>query len=107
MLWSLGSLLPRGEQCLGTNALSWSAHSGQSYYWLLLGKADVISKRSRAIKGFVSSLVSAEEFLKNHKDEARRIVARKLGVSDLDSLWKGTVFEVCLDHSLILTMEAK
>ncbi|MGO9571561.1 MAG: ABC transporter substrate-binding protein [Desulfomonilaceae bacterium] len=92
---------------LGTNALSWSAQSGQSLYWILLGTADGVSKRSRAIKGFVSSLVSAEEFLKNHEDEARRIVARKLGVSDLDSLWKGTLFEVGLDHSLILTMEAQ
>ena len=64
-------------------------------------------RRSRAIKGFVSSLVSAELFVKNHKDEARTIVARKLGVSDFDSLWKGTLFEVGLDHPLIVTMEAQ
>ena len=46
---------------LGTNAVSWSAQSGQSYYWLLLGTEDVVSKRPRAIHGFLSSLVSAEE----------------------------------------------
>jgi ABC-type nitrate/sulfonate/bicarbonate transport system substrate-binding protein len=92
---------------LGTNALTWSAQSGQSYYWLLLGKADVISKRSRAINGFLSSLVSAEKFIKNHEDDAKTIVARKLGVSDRESLWKGTLFEVGLDHPLILTIEAQ
>ena len=92
---------------LGTNALSWSAQSGQSFYWLLLGTADVTSKRSRAINRFLSSLVSAEKFVKNQKDEARKIVARKLGASDPYSLWKRTVFEVGLDHSLILTMEAQ
>jgi NitT/TauT family transport system substrate-binding protein len=92
---------------LGTNALTWSAQSGQSYYWLLLGTADVISKRPRAIQDFVSSLVSAEEFIKNQRHESKRIVARKLGVSDLESLWKGTLFEVGLDHPLILTIEAQ
>jgi NitT/TauT family transport system substrate-binding protein len=92
---------------LGTNALSWSAQSGQNFYWLLLGTADVVSKRSRAINGFLSSLVSAEKFIKNRKAEARTIVARKLGVSDLDSLWTRTLFGVGLDHPLVLAMEAQ
>ncbi len=59
------------------------------------------------MQSFVSSLIAAEEFLTNHKDEAKIIVAEKLGLKDLSSLWGKTHFEVCLDHPLILTMEAE
>ena len=92
---------------LGENALNESAQSGQSYYFVLLGTEDTVKKRSRAVQSFVSSLISAEEFLKNHKDEAKIIVAEKLGVKDLSSSWAKKFFEVCLDHPLILTMEAQ
>ncbi len=92
---------------LGTNALSWSAQSEQNYYWLVIGTVDSIRNRSRAVQGFVSSLVLAEEFIKNHRDEANRIVARKLGSRHFESMWEETPFGVGLDHPLILTMEAE
>ena len=93
---------------LGTNALSWSAQSGQSYYWLLLGTETTIKRRSRAVQAFVSSMIAAEEFVKNHKDEAKGIVARKLGPSHhIETVWKEIQFAVGLDHPLILTMETE
>ncbi len=92
---------------LGANAFNESAQSGQSYYFVLLGTEDLVKKRPHAVQGFVSSLISAEEFLKNHRNEAKMIVAEKLGLKNLSSLWAKTSFEVCLDHPLILTMEAQ
>ena len=92
---------------LGENTLTESAQSGQGYYFVLLGTEGTVKKRSRAVQSFVSSLISADEFLKNHKDEAKMIVAEKLGLKDLRFLWGKTSFEVCLDHPFILTMEAE
>ncbi|HTY23428.1 MAG TPA: NrtA/SsuA/CpmA family ABC transporter substrate-binding protein [Desulfomonilaceae bacterium] len=93
---------------LGTNALSWPAQSGQSYYWLLLGTENTIKRRSRAVQAFVSSMISAEEFVKNHQDEAKGIVARKSGSSHhIEIVWKEIQFAVGLDHPLILTMETE
>jgi NitT/TauT family transport system substrate-binding protein len=92
---------------LGTNALNWSAQSGQSYYWLLLGTEETIKKRSHAIHDFVSSLVKAEEFIKNHRDEAKGIIVRKLGPNHMETVWKEMQSTVGLDHPLVLTMEAE
>jgi NitT/TauT family transport system substrate-binding protein len=92
---------------LGANVVSWSAKSEQNYYWLLLGTADRIAKMPRTIHDFVSSLVSAEEFIKNHRNEAKSIVARKLGSRHRESAWEEPQFAVGLDHPLILTMEAE
>jgi NitT/TauT family transport system substrate-binding protein len=92
---------------LGANAFNESAQSGQTYYFVLLGMEDTLKKRPRAVQSFVSSLIAAEEFLKNHPSEAKMIVGEKLGLKDLSSLWSKTSFEVCLDYPLILTMEAQ
>jgi NitT/TauT family transport system substrate-binding protein len=92
---------------VGTNVVSWSAQSEQNYYWLLLGTADRIAKMPSTIHDFVSSLVAAEEFIKNHRNEAKSIVARKLGSRHRESAWEETQFAVGLDHPLILTMEAE
>ncbi|HMK33694.1 MAG TPA: ABC transporter substrate-binding protein [Desulfomonilaceae bacterium] len=91
---------------LGSNAAILPAQNGQGYYWLLLGTADGLKKRTRTVHDLVASLVSADTFLKKHRDEARIIVARKLGLSDLPS-WERTDFEVCIDHPLTLAMEAQ
>ncbi len=92
---------------LGENAFNESAQSGQNYNLLLLGMEDTIKRRSTAVQSFVASLISAEEFLKSHKDEARVMVAKKLGLEDPGALWGKTSFEVCLDHPLMLTLEAQ
>ena len=92
---------------LGTNAVSLSAQGGQSFYWLLLGTEDTIKKRMHAIKDFLSALASAEEYTKNHNEEAERIVARKLGYQHVGSMWKESQFKMDLGRPLILAMEAE
>lgn len=91
---------------LGPNMMRWSAQNGQNYYWLLLGMEETIKKRPHMVSRFVSSLISAEEFFRNNKDEARMIIARKLG-SDNPAFFQEKLFEVGLDHPLVLAMEAQ
>ena len=40
---------------------------------------ETIKKRSSAIRRVLAALASAEEFIKNHKDEAEQIMARHMG----------------------------
>lgn len=91
---------------LGSNAVIFPAQSAQGYYWLLLGTEDRLKKRHRAVQNLMLSLISADEFLKKHRDEARKIVARKLGFNDLPG-WESTDFDVSIDRSLTLAMEAQ
>ena len=92
---------------LGANFVSWPIQSVQNYYWFLLGTSEGIRKRPQAIRNFVASLVSAENFMKKHMDESNRIVARKLGPNHIDSLWSELRFAVGLDDSMGLMMKAE
>jgi NitT/TauT family transport system substrate-binding protein len=92
---------------LGANFVSWPMQSVQNYYWLLLGTSEGIMKRPQAIRNFVASLVSAENFMKKQMDESKRIVARKLGPDHIDSLWSGLRFAVGLDDSMGLMMKGE
>ena len=92
---------------LGANFVSWPMQSVQNYYWFLLGTSEGIRKRPQAIRNFVASLVSAENFMKKQMDESKRIVARKLGPNHIDSLWSELRFVVGLDDSMGLMMKSE
>ncbi len=92
---------------LGANFMSWPIQSIQNYYWFLLGTSEGIRKRPQAIRNFVASLVSAENFMKKHMDESNRIVARKLGPNHNESLWRELRFVVGLDDSMSLIIKAE
>jgi len=95
------------SNALASNAVIRSAQSDQSYDWLLLGTEAGIRQNAQAIRGFVSAMLSAEEFIRNQPNDAGIIVARKSGSGKSESFPKNTLFEVGLDHSLILKMESK
>ena len=79
------------QLCSGTHLLHPYATSWEQMHSTSLPSADraIIScawyrgslkKRPYAVQSFVSSLIAAEEFLKNHEDEAKIIVMEKLGL---------------------------
>jgi NitT/TauT family transport system substrate-binding protein len=92
---------------LGANFVSWPMQSVQNYYWFLLGTSEGIRKRPQAIRNFVASLVSAEQFMKKQMDESKRIVARRLGPDHIESLWNELRFAVGLDDSMGLMMKGE
>lgn len=93
----------KAKEHLGTNAVSWPAQSGHSYYWLLLGTTETIEKRYSAIRRVLAALASAEEFIKNRADEAEHIMAVHMGSSHTS--WKTHSFRLELTRSLVIEME--
>ncbi|MDO8281020.1 MAG: NrtA/SsuA/CpmA family ABC transporter substrate-binding protein [Thermodesulfovibrionia bacterium] len=92
---------------LGTNALSWPAQSGQEFYYLLLSKEGWIKDHHSAIERFLMAMIQAEEFTKQHPDEARLFIAKRFNfeMPFVQSLWQKNDFAVQLPQSLLLSME--
>jgi NitT/TauT family transport system substrate-binding protein len=88
-------------------AVSWPAQGGQSYYFLLITRDELIKARPRAIESLLKGALDAEDFLRKHESEARTIVERTLGLSHelVSSTWPKTRFHVSLDQSLLTLME--
>lgn len=95
------------KEDLGTNAVSWPGQSGQDEYWLLVGTAGTIERRSLAIRRFLAALGSAEDLVENNETEAMEIVAKQLEGRHLRSSWRNHRFRVCLHRPLVLKMEAE
>jgi len=97
----------RVKKELGSNAVSWSAQSGQNDYGLLVGTRETIEKRSDAIARFLTALASAESLINNDRGRAMAIVAKELGDKHVASSWKNLKFELSLHRPLVLKMEAE
>jgi len=92
---------------LGNNSISWSAQSGQPFYGVIVGTEDTLKRRSAAIRGVLTALVSAEDFIKNNRDEAKRIVASQIASNHTPELWKTAGFRLTLSRPIILAMESE
>jgi NitT/TauT family transport system substrate-binding protein len=55
----------------------------------------------------VRALVEAEAFATDHADEARDLVAERLGNTDseFNTIWAGMALETSLGHSLLVSLE--
>ncbi len=99
---------PRQMQTeLGDNARSWSAQSGQDFYWILVGTDDTLRKRPSEMCGVLAALALAEGFVKNQRDEAKRIVASQVGSNHMPELWQTSRFELSLSRPFVTAMEAE
>jgi ABC-type nitrate/sulfonate/bicarbonate transport system substrate-binding protein len=92
---------------LGPNAVSWPGQSELKEYWLLVSTSEVIGKRSRALRLFLTAVMKAEDFIKNNDVKARQIMASKLPGIFNNSLWRNHRFGLDLDRPLVLKMEAE
>ena len=92
---------------LKENAMSWPAQSGQDFYWLLVGTDDTLKKRSSAIRGLLSALASAEDFIENQQNEAKRVVASQVGSNHMPELWERGRFGLALSRPFVQAMEAE
>ena len=68
---------------------------------------DFARKRPEALKRFLSAIQKATTFIKNRKEEAQNIVAKRLNLEKkiMVTLWDDFVFKISLDQSLITTLE--
>jgi len=81
--------------------------SGQAVYGLLVCTPVWLAGHSDAVKRFLKSLVSAQDFLVRHPDESQAIVAKRLNYrgSYLSAVWPKHEFALTLDFSLVAAMD--
>jgi len=97
----------RLENALGENAISWSAQSGEAFFWLALTTKTIANKNQSAFERFLKSLEEASNFLRNNKTDAKKIVIDYLqpDIAHIDANWPKNIFMVELPQSLLLRME--
>jgi NitT/TauT family transport system substrate-binding protein len=95
------------KEGLGSNAVFWSAQSGQPLYGLIISSRDWIAKHPELTRRFLKSLAQAEEYAIRNPTEAKAIVQKGLNLDAvyIETVWSQNQFSLSLDQSLIAAME--
>ena len=95
------------EQQLGRNFTVLSVQDGQSYYWVTYTRSDVIRTRPELIRRYLRALDASEDYVSLHEDEAKKILARRMNITDeyANRTWQKNRYGLSLDQGLILAME--
>ena len=92
---------------LTNRIVSWSVHSGQAQYGVLVGRNEWIKQHPELVKRVLNSLAQAEEYTVRHPAEAMAILKKRYQYDDayVARVWKEHQFSLTLDQALILAME--
>jgi ABC-type nitrate/sulfonate/bicarbonate transport system substrate-binding protein len=92
---------------LGPNAIFWLAQSGQPLHGLIIASDEWITKHPEPAERFLRSLAQAEQYVVDHRAEAKRIVQNRLNLDSayIETVWAQNQFSLSLDQALIATME--
>ncbi len=73
----------------------------------IVATQEYVRMNPRKVKKMLEALVKAEEFVRTHQEEAKKIVANfsRLDMAIINGVWADENFEVTLDQSLLLAME--
>ena len=95
------------KQALGDNAVSWSAQSGQPFYFVLIAKEEFTTERPVAVERFLKALVQAEAFLNTHNEEAKEFIGQTFSYDQpyLDTIWPNHEFIVALPQAMLGVLE--
>ncbi len=98
------SILQKG---LGDNGVTFSGEGIYRETFNIATKQDFANENPHTIKKVLRALIKAEEFCEENPDEAREIIAGKIGMerAALNELWELYDFKVTLDQSLLVTLE--
>jgi NitT/TauT family transport system substrate-binding protein len=91
-----------------TNGIfSWSVHSGQAQYAVLVGRNDWIRQNPELVKRVLKSLAWAEEYVVRHPAQAKAILKKRYQHNDayVARVWPEHQFSLSLDQALVLAME--
>lgn len=93
----------------GGRAVTWSAQGSEHALGLIYTTQDFIDRHPSLAERYLRALVMAEEHLRAHEDEARRIVGRSLEYTDayIAYIWPKFSFGILLDQGTLLAMEAE
>ncbi len=92
---------------MGKNLIVWPASESQEVFGVLLTTENFIKNRPQAVKKYLKSLISAEDYLNKKPDEAKSILSNAIGVPKeyLDYSLSKNTYSIRLDQELILAME--
>jgi NitT/TauT family transport system substrate-binding protein len=95
------------KERLSNRIVSWSVHSGQAQYSVLVGRNDWVKQNSELVKRVLKSLMQAEEYVARHPTEAEAILKKRYQHDDayVARVWPEYQFSLFLDQALILALE--
>lgn len=98
-------------QKLGSEAIQWSVQPLQPGYGLLYCRGRLVRDEPEALVRYMRAIVGAEQYIRNHSDQARDYTAHYLGYDQqyITYMWPKLTLEARLDQTLIINMndEAK
>ncbi len=94
---------------LGGNGITMYGEGIYTETFNLVTMQDFVNNNPEAIKKVLRALINAEKFIKERPDESISIIASSIGMdrSQLIELWDIYNFEIALDQSLLVTLEAE
>jgi len=97
----------RIEDAMADKVGVWPVQNKQLVYGLLVCNSTWLGGNAAVVQRFLKSLRMARDFLVRHQDEAKAVVAKRLGLEApyLESVWGSHQFDLSLDNSLVVAME--
>ncbi len=95
------------EKRLGNRGTVFYGESLYTEIFCVAAEQVYVKKNPETIKKFLRALIKAETFVKQHDEEARRLVAEflKIDKAVLDEIWDIFRFRVTLDQALLVDFE--
>jgi len=97
----------RAQEVLGDNATVFAQDNIYTATFDVVAMTAFIEKNPQIIERFLQALLEAEEFVKDHREEAIDLVSESLLLNRdyLDETWEESIFELSLTQNLLVTME--
>jgi NitT/TauT family transport system substrate-binding protein len=98
----------RIDKVLDNNAVSWNVQH-YPFFFLTVSRYELLRSRPQVVSRFLRSLNDADNYIRDHNDEARKIVRDHLGYDEAYSInsWSSLNFEFGLSQTLLLAMESE
>lgn len=97
------------EKGLGKRGIVFFGEALYTETFCIAAEQEYVKKNPEAIKKVLKALIKSETFVKQHDEEARRLVAEfiKTDKAVLDEIWDIFTFKVALDQALLVDFEAQ
>jgi len=95
------------QKKLGENAVAWDNQNTLDYQWLLVTQ-EKQTQSPEAIKRLLKALIQAEDFVINHVDESKAIIARQweLDPELISRIWDRTRLFVSFNQSIVMALQS-
>lgn len=93
------------QKALGKNAVTFTNYYLYILDWNIVGRSDYVKAHPEVMEKLLKALIKATSYIQGHPEESEAATARGIGKSTVSL--RGMVFDVHLDQSLIVNLEAQ